>query len=173
MTAPRLVLSNFQDLDPIVVPARRWRGLNDRVMGGVSDAEFRLAEVAGTRCILLTGRVTRNQGGGFIQMALDLGSSAQPFDASAYAGLELLVHGNDEDYNCHVRTDDCGWYGESYRATVHVTPRWQRIRLAWTDFKPNGELPPLNAVRLRCIALLSWMREFQADIALAGLVLYC
>jgi hypothetical protein len=172
MTAPPLVLSNFQEAEPFVVSAGGWRGFSDRVMGGVSDAQFDLAEVAGKRCIRLAGRVTRDRGGGFIQMALDLGSRAQPFDASAYAGVEFLVHGNDEDYNCHVRTDDCGWYDESYRATVHVAPRWQRMRLAWTDFKPNGELPPLNPARLRRIALLGWMREFQADIALAELVLY-
>jgi hypothetical protein len=36
----------------------------------------------------------------------------------------------------------------------------------------NDELPVLDATRLRRIALLGWMREFQADIALAELALY-
>ena len=172
MPADRLLLSNFEGPDNILAAGAQWRGFSDRVMGGVSDAEFGIAEVAGKRCIRLTGRVTRDSGGGFIQMALDLGSRMQPFDGSAWAGVEVLVHGNDEDYNCHVRTADCGWYDESYRATVRVALRWQRIRFAWTDFKPNGELPPLNPAKLRRIALLGWMREFQADIALAELSLY-
>ena len=150
----------------------RWRGFSDRVMGGVSEAEFRIDEVAGKRCVRLTGRVTRDGGGGFIQMALDLGSPPAAFDGSAYEGVELLVHGNDEDYNCHVRTADCGWYDESYRTTVHVTPTWQRMRIPWTGFTPNGELPGLDASRLQRIAVLGWMREFHADIALAELALY-
>jgi hypothetical protein len=36
----------------------------------------------------------------------------------------------------------------------------------------NDEPPVLDATRLRRIALLGWMREFQADIALAELALY-
>jgi hypothetical protein len=172
MTAARLVLSNFEGPQDVLVAGAQWRGFSDRVMGGVSDAEFGIAEVAGKRCIRLTGRVTRDSGGGFIQMALDLGSRAAAFDGSAYAGVDFLVHGNDEDYNCHVRTADCGWYDQSYRATVRVAPHWQRIRIPWTGFTPNGELPALDAARLRRIALLGWMREFRADIALAELALY-
>ena len=173
MVASSLVLSNFEGPESIVAPGAQWRGFSDRVMGGVSDAQFGTAEVAGKHCIRLTGHVTRDSGGGFVQMALDLGSRLKPFDGSAYAGVEVLVHGNDEDYNCHVRTADCGWYDQSYRATVHVAPRWQRIRFAWSDFRPNGALPPLDPARLQRIALLGWMREFQADIALAEMSLYC
>lgn len=168
----RLLLSDFQGEGEVVAPGMRWRGFSDRVMGGVSDAQFARAEVAGKRCVRLTGRVTRDNGGGFIQMALDMGPRGAGFDGSAFAGVEFLVHGNDEDYNVHVRTEDCGWYDESYRATVRLGPRWQRIRIAWTEFRPNGELPALDASRLQRIALLGWMREFEADIALAELALY-
>ena len=127
MSKVRLVLSNFEAEQPVILPGTRWRGFSDRVMGGVSDAEFARATVAGKRCIRLTGRVTRDSGGGFIQMALDLGSRGADFDGSAYEGVEFLVYGNDEDYNVHVRTADCGWYDETYRATVRVEPRWQQL----------------------------------------------
>lgn len=168
----RLVLSSFDADEPYVVPAGSWRGFSDRVMGGVSDAEFARATVAGKRCVRLSGRVTRDSGGGFIQMALDLGRRGADFDGSTYSGVEFLVHGNDEDYNAHVRTADCGWYDESYRATFHAEPRWQRLRIPWTDFTPNGLDAPLDAAHLQRIALLGWMREFTADIALAEIALY-
>lgn len=172
MTAARLVLSTFEGTDNVLAPGIQWHGFSDRVMGGMSDAEFGIGEVAGRRCMRLAGRVTREGGGGFIQMALDLGTRKSPFDASAYAGVEWLVHGNDEDYNCHVRTADCGWYDESYRATIRLASTWQRVRLPWTDLVPNGELPRLDTSRLERIALLGWMREFQADVAVAELALY-
>jgi hypothetical protein len=168
----RLVLTSFEDGREFLAPNARWRGFSDRVMGGVSDATFGRATVAGKSCIRLEGRVTRDSGGGFVQMALDLAPRNGSFDASGYLGVELLVHGNDEDYNCHVRTADCGWYDQSYRATFRAGPRWQTIRLPWTVFTPNDLSVPLNPARLQRIALLGWMREFTADIALAEIALY-
>lgn len=168
----RLVLSNFEAVQEFVVPAGRWRGFSDRVMGGVSDAELNRATVEGRGCIRLSGRVTRDKGGGFIQMALDLGTRGADLDASAYTGVEFLVHGNDEDYNVHIRTADCGWYDQSYRATFRAGPRWQRLRFAWADFTANGVQVPLDPSHLQRIALLGWMREFTADLALAEVALY-
>ncbi|MEO7387558.1 MAG: CIA30 family protein [Gammaproteobacteria bacterium] len=156
----------------MILSTARWRGFSDRVMGGVSDAELSKATVAGKRCIRLTGRVTRDNGGGFIQMALYLGSGSAPFDGSAYAGIEFLVYGNDEHYNVHVRIADCGFYDESYRPTVRVESRWQQLRIPWTGLTANGVSVPLNPARLQQIALLGWMREFTADISLAEAALY-
>jgi hypothetical protein len=169
---PRLVLSSFEDGREFLAPNARWRGFSDRVMGGVSDASFDRATVEGKSCIRLAGRVTRDSGGGFIQMALDLARRDRDFDASAYSGVEFLLHGNDEDYNCHVRTADCGWYDQSYRATFRVASRWQTIRLPWTGFAPNDLRLPLNPAKIQRIALLGWMREFMADIAVAEVALY-
>ena len=172
VTEQRLILSSFEDGGESLAPNAGWRGFSDRVMGGVSDATFGRATVAGKSCVRLTGRVTRDSGGGFIQMALDLATRDRDFDASAYSGVEFLVHGNDEDYNCHVRTADCGWYDQSYRATFRAAPRWQTIRLPWTGFTPNDLAVPLNPAKIQRIALLGWMREFTADIALAEVALY-
>jgi hypothetical protein len=170
--ASPLVLSNF-DVDPVsIAPGARWRGFSDRVMGGVSDAAFTQPTVAGKGCIRLKGHVTTDSGGGFVQMALDLGARGADFDGAAYAGVEMLVHGNDEDYNVHVRTADCGWYDQSYRATFRAERRWQTVRLPWTAFAPNGLDVPLDPSRLQRIAVLGWMRVFEADIALAELALY-
>lgn len=172
MTGDRLLLSSFEGDTAFVVPGGRWRGFSDRVMGGVSDATFGPAIVAGRSCFRLAGRVTRDRGGGFIQMALDLGPRGAGFDAAAYDGVDILVHGNDEDYNMHVRTADCGWYEESYRCTFRAGPRWQRLRFAWMDFRPNGLTAPLDTAHLQRIALLGWMRDFNADLALAEIALY-
>ncbi len=172
MPEKHLVLSSFEEGQDTLVPGARWRGFSDRVMGGVSDAAFDAATVDGRRCVRLTGRVTRDQGGGFIQMALDLGSRGSGFDGSAYAGIEILVYGNSEDYNVHIRTADCGWYDQSYRATFRAVPRWERVRIPWSGFEGNGIALPLDTAHLERIALLGWMREFTADIALAEMALY-
>ena len=168
----RLVLSDFTGEEPYVLEGAGWRGFSDRVMGGVSNAQLERSTLDGVRCARLTGTVTRESNGGFIQMAMYFGSRDAQLDASAYSGLELRVYGNDEDYNVHVRTADCGWYDDSYRHTFFAKPEWQRVRIAWSDFKPNRVTAPLDSKRLTRIAILGWMREFEADIGVAEIALF-
>ena len=172
MSDSRLDLSRFDPTPEYLAPGLRWRGFSDRVMGGVSVADFGRDVIGGRRCIRLVGQVTRDRGGGFIQMALDVGSRGRAFDASAWAGVELELFGNDEDYNLHLRTSDCGWYDDSYRASLRVLPVWQVLRVPWADLVPNSVESPLNPARLERIAVLGWMREFDADVALARVSLY-
>ena len=168
----RRVLSDFTGEEPYVIDGAGWRGFSDRVMGGISDAQLELSTAGGKSCARLTGTVTRESNGGFIQMALYFGEREAELDASEYQGLELLVYGNNEDYNVHVRTADCGWYDDSYRKTFFAAPEWQRVRIPWSDFEPNRVTEPLDSSRLTRIAILGWMREFEADIALAEIALY-
>ena len=165
-----LVLSSFTN--GYMLPGAGWRGFSDRVMGGISNAELDSATIAGKNCIQLTGNVTRESNGGFIQMALYFGRDYDEFDGSAYKGVELLVYGNNEDYNLHIRTSDCGWYDESYRMTFYAEPSWQKIRVPWEAFEANKVEASLNSSHLQRIAILGWMREFEADVALAEISLY-
>jgi hypothetical protein len=168
--AKKMVLSSFNN--GYMHPGAAWRGFSDRVMGGVSDAELNSARIDGKNCIQLSGNVTRESNGGFIQMALYFGQNYDELNAQDYQGIEMLVYGNNEDYNLHVRTSDCGWYDESYRMTFFAEPSWQRIRVPWDGFRANNIKEPLNSAKLQRIAILGWMREFEADIALAEISLY-
>ena len=170
--ANELVLSDFSGDEPYVLEGSGWRGFSDRVMGGVSDASLNKDSVAGKNCARLTGTVTRESNGGFIQMAMYFGSDEAELDGSAYSGIELLVYGNNEDYNVHMRTADCGWYDESYRYTFFAKPEWQRVRINFSEFEANSVKAPLNSAHINRIAILGWMREFEADIALARVSLF-
>jgi len=167
-----LVLSDFSGDEPYVPEGSGWRGFSDRVMGGISDASLNKDSIAGKNCARLTGTVTRESNGGFIQMALYFGADEAELDGSAYSGIELLVYGNNEDYNVHIRTADCGWYDESYRHTFFAKPDWQRVRIPFSEFEANSVSEPFDSGRINRIAILGWMREFQADISLARISLY-
>ena len=168
----RLVLTDFRSPEPVMIDGCAWRGFSDRVMGGVSDGEVRQDMVAGKRSLRMTGRVTRDSGGGFIQMAMYLGGRGDAFDASAWSGLEFLVYGNNEDYNIHIRTADVRWYSQSYRATFFATPEWQTIRLPWSAFEPNQIDTPLDTTAIQRIGLLGWMRGFEADLSVGKVALF-
>ncbi len=165
------VLDDFTDPNGYSALKTRWAGFTDRVMGGQSLGGAKFDTILGRRCIRLTGRVNTN-GGGFIQMALDVEPRGTPFDARESQGLELDVWGNGEDYNCHIRTTDVRWYEQSYRATFKSSPQWTTVRLPWSDFVPHGLNVPLNLNGLQRIGLLGWMRDFEADIALGRIALF-
>lgn len=171
-TTGRLVLSDFTGETPYAIEGGGWRGFSDRVMGGISDAAFGKDIIDGKTCARMAGTVTRESNGGFIQMAFYFGRNDAEIDASGYTGVELLVYGNNEDYNVHIRTADCGWYEQSYRTSFFAKPEWQTVRIPFTQFEPNGLKAPLDTAHINRIALLGWMREFQADIALAQMALY-
>lgn len=171
-SAENLILTDFTPDEPYVLKNAGWRGFSDRVMGGISDVNLTRDTVAGKNCARLTGTVTRESNGGFIQMAMYFGRAESELDASYYGGIELLVYGNNEDYNVHVRTADCGWYDQSYRYTFFARPEWQQVRIPWDAFTANGVSEELDARSINRVALLGWMREFEADIALAKVSLY-
>jgi len=166
----KMVLSNFNS--GYVRPGVAWQGFSDRVMGGVSTAKLDTAFIDGKQCVRLSGNVTRENNGGFIQLALIFGRNYAELNASGYKGVEALVYGNNERYNIHVRTPDCDWYDQSYRMTFFAEPQWQRIRVPWEAFEGNRVSEPLDNSRLVRLAVLGWMREFDADIALAEISLY-
>jgi len=80
-----------------------WRMIADGVMGGASTGRLSLETVDDKACLRLQGQVRLENNGGFIQAALNL-ADTPAVDASAYTGLLLEVHGNDQQYNLHLRT---------------------------------------------------------------------
>jgi hypothetical protein len=88
------ILDDFSRDDLISALGTPWRGFSDRVMGGISEETIALATIDGRRALRLSGEVRLENNGGFIQAALDLAPAGQSLDASAFAGVLLVVRGN-------------------------------------------------------------------------------
>jgi hypothetical protein len=148
-----------------------WRAISDTVMGGVSSANLSPVEVCGRACIHLTGEVSLEHNGGFVQASLDL-SAGRLLDASKFAGIEIDVFGNNETYNLHLRTDDTKIVWQSYRASFKAMQSWQTIRLPFDSFIPHRTDVPLDTSRLRRLGVVAIGRKMQADICISRLALY-
>ncbi len=72
----------------------KWEYVADTVMGGVSRGEATQTVVDGRAAIRLTGEVSLDNNGGFVQIAFDLGEGGETFDASAWTGIALDVLGS-------------------------------------------------------------------------------
>ena len=152
------------------LPTDGWRLVTDGVMGGVSRGTMTTEEIGGRTCTALRGRVSTENNGGFIQIALDLEGPLRT--AEEYDGIQLDVLGNGETYNVHLRTSDLWLPWQSYRASFETSAEWSTLYLPFSSFEPYRTGARLRLERLRRIGVVAIGREFDADVCLSGVALY-
>jgi hypothetical protein len=149
-----------------------WMMITDGVMGGVSRGTVSADTVDGRPAARMRGRVSTENNGGFIQIAIDLLPDGGAIDASDLTGVVLDVFGNAETYGAHLRSTDITRPQQSYRQGFVAPPRWTTIQLPFAEFAPHRIETPLNIARLRRIGLVAIGREFDVDLSVARLALY-
>ncbi len=167
-----MVIDEAGAQSPRALSGATWEAVTDAVMGGLSRASLRAEHIAGRHALHLLGDVRLENGGGFVQCALDLASPGMAFDASGHAGIELTVLGNGETYGLHLRTTANRQPWESWRQSFTATGTWQTLRLPFTGFLPHRCTGSLDLARLRRVGLVGIGRAFRADIALSRIALY-
>lgn len=148
-----------------------WRLFTDQVMGGVSSGNLSLDTYQDTSCLRMQGDISTENNGGFVQIALSL-SSKKYFDASAYAGIEMEVAGNNELYNIHIRTAGLLFPWQSYRFSFWAIDDWHKIRIPFKDFKSYKTTQKFRRDKLERLGLVGIGREFHADLYLASIKFY-
>jgi hypothetical protein len=148
-----------------------WEFVSDRVMGGVSEGAVRFETLDGHAAARLTGDVSLENDGGFVQMAFDL-DDGRAFDASGWAGVELLVRGNGETYELRLRTTALTRPWQSFRAAFEAKPEWQHVRLPFADFEAHRTDAAFDPAQMRRLGVLAIGRRFKADVAVAEVALY-
>ena len=167
-----LIIDDLDGQDLLSRLGTRWRGVSDRVMGGVSQATVVVEQHAGRRCLRLSGEVSLENNGGFVQMALDLDPHGGFLDASGFSGIRLAVHGNAERYSVHLRSADALRPWQSYRAEFEALAEWREVRLPFSGFAPYRLQAPLDLTRLRRVGVVAIGRAFTADLGVAEIALY-
>ena len=166
-----MLIDDFQRSDVSSI-GTTWRPTSDRVMGGVSVAHLERVEHDGREGLRLTGEVSLENNGGFVQMGLDLAAGGATLDGSDHAGVSIVVRGNGERYSVHLRTVDCVRPWQSYRAVFVAEDAWREIRLPFAAFEPHRIDAPLDRSRLRRLGLVAIGRAFAADVMVSRVALY-
>lgn len=146
-----------------------WRFVADTVMGGVSSGAIERTGVGGRAALRLSGAVSLENNGGFIQMALNFAPDGGSVDASRFTGVEITVQGNGEVYGLHLRTDDLDRPWQSYRSAFEAGSSWQTVRLPFREFGAHRTEAPLDLRKLRRIGLVAIGNAFEADLALSDI----
>ena len=150
----------------------RWRGVSDKVMGGISEATISYDVLNGHSCLRLSGDVCLENQGGFIQAVLDLTLLGETLDASKFSGVRITIRGNGEKYSIHLRTPDNARPWQSYRAHFTAGLDWETIDIPFEAFMPHRLEVPLDKTRLRRIGLVAIGRAFYADLSISKLAFY-
>lgn len=167
-----MLIDDFSTQDLISARGTAWRGVSDRVMGGVSDVRIARETVAGRAALRLTGNVSLENNGGFVQAALDLDPTGAPVDLSGFEGVRLTVRGNGETYALHLKTADTTRPWQSYRAGFTADGGWRTLDLPFSGFRPHRVDAPFDVSRVRRLGLVAIGRAFEADLAVAELLFY-
>ena len=149
-----------------------WEFVADTVMGGVSRGRIASVTLDGRRAMQLTGDVSLENDGGFVQMAADLAPGGGGFDAGGFAGIEIDVLGNGERYDLRLRTVDLTRPWQSYRVDFTAPEDWVTRRFAFADFEEHRTDVPFDPAGLRRLGIVAIGHEFAAEVAVAGVRLY-
>jgi hypothetical protein len=156
-TAEDIMIENFK-----LQPETRWRFFTDDVMGGVSTGQVTFLKEGNQTYAHMTGNVSTENNGGFIQMRMDLPDGA-PEDTT---GVRLVVRGNNQTYFVHLRTSGTVLPWQYYQAGFNVKEDWGEVRLPFDAFRRSGRL--LRAVPLadglKSIAVVAYGRDHEAEI---------
>jgi len=162
---PRGAMADTTLIDDFSDKTGPWRFFTDQVMGGVSTGEGRVTTENGRRFLHLTGSVSTENRGGFIQARRDLDTPLP----SAATGVRITVRGDGQSYFLHLRTRGTVLPWQYYQAEFQAGPAWRDITLPFSAFKASGRLLPATPKpdRVESVALVAYGRDHQADVSLA------
>ena len=151
---------------------QRWVFFTDRVMGGVSSGSLKLVEEEGDKFYKMTGDVSTKNNGGFIQFRADL--RGLNLNENDYEGLRLLVRGNGENYNIHIRTAMTFMPWQYYSVEFKTSPNWNEIIIPFSNFKRSNFYQPrgFKSKDIATLGIVAYGRDYKADIDLAKIEFY-
>ena len=149
-----------------------WSLISDQIMGGRSAGKLSRIDYKQQSCLRMSGLVTTENNGGFLQIARNLATNGKPFDASSYKGLSIKVAGNVETYNIHLRTTDISLPWQSYRSSFKTSAEWQVVQLPFNEFVSHRTDSNLDISRLMRVGLVAIGRDFNADLYVSEIGFY-
>jgi hypothetical protein len=153
-----------------------WQLFSDTVMGGISQGAAYLvpAQDSEDRYVLrMTGDVSLENNGGFIQVRLPLVLGRRPFDAGEFEGISLKVRGNGRKYYIHARTTATRLPWAYFYQGFETTDEWTMIQLPFADFEgENTRAKEIQTDSLVSLAIVAAKEEMLADIEVAEISFY-
>ena len=150
---------------------QNWAFFTDGVMGGLSQGKAIISKVNDVNCYHMTGDVTTENNGGFIQIRNQLKPS---ISTEEFEGVYFKVFGNNEEYSIHVRTALTMAPWQYYKYSFKTNSKWTVIKAPFNEFKKSSAYQPKKLVgqNIKTLGLVAGFKDFQADICLSEIGFY-
>ena len=152
--------------------AKYWQYISDRTMGGVSNGKAILENDEDLYFARLTGNVSTDNNGGFIQLRSILSFNNLIDKEKILRGVRINTRGNGEMYHIFIRTSETRSYRDFYSATFIANNDWQLIDLPFTEFKHRFSNKSLDGNDIRTFAIVAYGRDFFSDVSVSEVTLY-
>ena len=153
--AETMFKDNFQE-------PNQWNYVADTVMGGISTGGVAFKNIEGKTIAILTGNVTTENNGGFIQIRRDLRS----INLDSVNSIKLIAKGNNQKYFVFLRTTGTKLPWQYYQSEFAVTENFNEFILPINEFKKSGMLmsSKINPKKITSIGLVAFGRDHSAEL---------
>ena len=150
-----------------------WQYISDRTMGGISEGQAVLQQEGEISFARLTGNVSTENNGGFIQLRTNLSFFDFKKDLKKIKGVKLNVRGNGEIYHIFIRTDKTRSYRDYYYSTFRANSNWEVIDLPFKIFKHRfSNILDLEGSNIRTFGIVAYGRDFESDVSVSEIIFY-
>ena len=151
-------------------PKVDWNFVADSVMGGISTGDVALEDDGTQVYAKMTGNVSTENNGGFIQFRSTLNEKLD----KNIEGVYLKVRGNGEKYFIHLRTRGTMLPWQYYQSAFSTSNEWTEIFLPLDSFKPSGSWlsKDVNPKSIRSLGVVAYGRDHAADIQVTEIGFY-
>ena len=158
--AETMFKDNFQE-------PNQWNYVADTVMGGISTGSVEFKTIEGEAIAVLTGNVTTENNGGFIQIRRDL----RRVDLDNANSIKLIAKGNNQKYFVFLRTTGTKLPWQYYQSEFTVNENFNEFILPINEFKKSGMLMSnkINPKKITSIGIVAFGRDHYANISIKEL----
>ena len=150
-----------------------WLYISDRTMGGISDGKAALEQDGNMYFARLTGNVSTENNGGFIQLRSRFSFANFEKGGKKIKGVRLKVRGNGETYHIFIRTNETRSYRDYYSATFTANSIWEMIALPFNEFKHRlSNNSNLEGKNIRTFGIVAYGRDFESDVSVSKIIFY-
>lgn len=149
---------------------KKWEFITDQVMGGVSFGKKEVLEEKDSSFIRITGFVSLDNNGGFIQARRTLNKA----DHKILNGIKLKLRGNNSIYYIHLRTKFTLLPWQYYQGKIKASQNWEEINIKLSDFNRSGRLLPkrIDPSKITSMALVAFGREHKVKLDVEKIKFY-
>jgi len=151
-------------------PEEKWEFISDQVMGGVSDGKVEYFTEDDKNYARMTGIVSIENNGGFIQIRKKIDSSLSKNSKA----IKIEVRGNNQEYFIHIRTSGTILPWQYYQAPFFATDNWKKQDINLLEFKRSGIMlsKKINPKNIKSIAIVAYGKAHEAFVDINNIIIY-